>query len=104
VWAYPPLAQVVVEGKENLGSYLFNKRAATKRFCKICGVLVCSEITQFTKEEVAQMSEQMRAWYNSSKDLAMLNLRVINGLDVNKDLTTEKFDGYNHVQPLYVEP
>ncbi|KAI3331521.1 glutathione-dependent formaldehyde-activating enzyme [Xylariaceae sp. AK1471] len=103
VWSYQPHAQVVVEGKENLGLYLFNKRAAKKRFCKICGVPVCQETVQFSEEKVAQMPENMKKWYVGAKDLTSLNLRVIHGLNVG-DLNPKRFDGYNFIPPQYVEP
>jgi hypothetical protein len=83
--------------------YLFNKRAAKKMFCKICGVPVCQETVQFPEEKVAQMDENTKKWYEGSKDQTSLNLRVINGLDV-KDLSPNRFDGYNFIQPKYVEP
>ncbi|KAF2967896.1 hypothetical protein GQX73_g5722 [Xylaria multiplex] len=102
-WTYPPKAQVVTEGRGDLGVYLFNKNIASKKFCKICGVPVYSEAVQCTEEQVAQMDEGSRQWYTRSKDLIALNLRVINGLDV-KDLNATRFDGYTYIQPGYVEP
>ncbi|KAI1419403.1 glutathione-dependent formaldehyde-activating enzyme [Xylaria sp. FL1777] len=102
-WTYPPRAQVVVEGRQNLGVYLFNKKLATKNFCKTCGVPVFSEVVQCTDEQVAQFSEETRRWYSGSKDLTAFNLRVINGFNV-KDLNPTRFEGYTYIQPTYVEP
>ncbi|KAI0100611.1 glutathione-dependent formaldehyde-activating enzyme [Nemania sp. FL0031] len=100
-WAYPPHAQVVIEGKENLGAYYFGKKLAGKMFCKICGVPICSEAVQ--DAQVSQMDEATRKWYEGAQLGKAFNLRVINGLNVN-DLTAAHFDGYNYIQPKYVEP
>ncbi|RWA05046.1 hypothetical protein EKO27_g10059 [Xylaria grammica] len=102
-WAYPPKVQVIIEGRENLGEYYFNKKIASKRFCKTCGVPVCSEAAECTEEQVAQMDEASRQWYTRSKDLTAFNLRLINGLNVN-DLNPTRFDGYTFIKPGYVEP
>ncbi|KAI0914922.1 glutathione-dependent formaldehyde-activating enzyme [Ustulina deusta] len=102
-WAYPPCTQVVIEGRENLGVYAFNTKLAVKNFCKNCGVPICSEIKQGTDEEIAQLDEETRRWYNSSKGLMAFNLRVINGLNV-KDLNPKHLEGYAFIQPTYVEP
>ncbi|KAI8633339.1 glutathione-dependent formaldehyde-activating enzyme [Xylariaceae sp. FL1651] len=103
VWIYPHKTQVVVNGEENLKLYLSGKKAAGRMFCKICGVPVYTKVMQLTDEEVAAMNEAAQKWYLGSKDLIPLNLRVINGLNV-KDLKPNKFDGYNVIQPPYVEP
>ncbi len=93
----------MIEGRENLGVYAFNTKLAVKNFCKNCGVPICSEIKQGTDEEIAQLDEETRRWYNSSKGLMAFNLRVINGLNV-KDLNPKHLEGYAFIQPTYVEP
>ncbi|KAI3336760.1 glutathione-dependent formaldehyde-activating enzyme [Xylariaceae sp. AK1471] len=103
VWTYPHKTQVVIVGQENLGLYLFGKKSAGKTFCKICGVPVHNQMMQFTEEEIAAMSEATRKWCIGGKDLAPINLRLINDLNV-KDLNVDRFDGYAAIQPPYVEP
>ncbi|KAH8160072.1 hypothetical protein CIB48_g8170 [Xylaria polymorpha] len=102
-WTYQPHAQFVIEGKENLQEYFFGKRMAAKLFCKICGVPLYSEAAQLTEERIAEMDEATRKWYEGAKVIKALNLRVLDGLDVN-DLSPTRFDGYNFIQPGYVEP
>lgn len=76
---------------------------AAKLFCKICGVPLYSEAAQLTEERIAEMDEATRKWYEGAKVIKALNLRVLDGLDVN-DLSPTRFDGYNFIQPGYVEP
>ncbi|KAI8944916.1 glutathione-dependent formaldehyde-activating enzyme [Xylaria longipes] len=102
-WTYEPYAQFVTEGKENLQEYLFGKRLAVKLFCKICGVPIYSDAAQVTEEQIAAMDKNTRKWYERAKLLKAFNLRVLDGLDV-KDLSPTQFDGYNFIQPGYVEP
>ncbi|KAI1133107.1 glutathione-dependent formaldehyde-activating enzyme [Nemania abortiva] len=102
-WIYPPHTHIVIEGKENLGEYYFGKKLAGKRFCRTCGVPIFSEAVQATDEQIAQMDQATRKWYEGARLVKALNLRVINGLNVD-DLTTTHFDGYNYIQPGYVEP
>ncbi|KAI0457628.1 glutathione-dependent formaldehyde-activating enzyme [Xylaria acuta] len=102
-WIYQPHAQFVIEGREILQEYLFGKKVAAKLFCKICGVPICSETVQLTEEQVAEMDEETRKWYERATLHKALNLRVLDGLDV-KDLSPTQFDGYNFIQPGYVEP
>ncbi|KAK5634554.1 hypothetical protein RRF57_010267 [Xylaria bambusicola] len=102
-WTYPLREQVVIEGKENMGQYLFNKKIARKNFCKICGVVVSSDTVEATDEQVAQMSELSRGWYNRAKLTIAIGLRCINGLDV-QELKPDRMDGYSVIQPKYVEP
>ncbi|KAI1190440.1 glutathione-dependent formaldehyde-activating enzyme [Nemania serpens] len=102
-WIYLPHEQVVIEGGENLREYLFGKSIACKNFCKICGVVVSSKPVKLTDEQAAKLDEPTMKWYESAKAITAFNLRVINGLNV-KDLTPNHFDGYNFIQPGYVEP
>ncbi|KAI1115358.1 glutathione-dependent formaldehyde-activating enzyme [Nemania sp. NC0429] len=102
-WTYPYHEQVVIEGRENLGAYVLGKKLHTKKFCKICGVVVCSEPVKLSDEDAAKLDGPTGEWYESSKPITAFNLRVVNGLSV-KDLTPTLFDGYNIVKPAYVEP
>ncbi|KAI0966865.1 glutathione-dependent formaldehyde-activating enzyme [Xylaria arbuscula] len=102
-WTYPPRAQLVIEGRENLGVYFFGAKIVGKNFCKICGVPVCSETVQLSDEQVAQLDEKTREWYNGNNHLVAFNLRVVNGLSV-KDLNTKRFQGYRYIPGTYVEP
>jgi len=86
-----------------MGGYLFNKKGSKKCFCKTCGVVVIQEIAQIPDEVVAKMDEGSKKWYEGSKHLTPFNLRVLNDFDV-KELKADHFDGYNFIQPRYVEP
>lgn len=102
-WIYLPHAQIVIEGRENLGEYLFRQKIVSKLFCKICGVPICSEPAKISEEQVVQLDEETRGWYEKSKAVKGFNLRTISGLDV-KDLSPTRFNGYNFIQPGYTEP
>ncbi|KAI1178451.1 glutathione-dependent formaldehyde-activating enzyme [Nemania sp. FL0916] len=103
VWTYPKQTQVIIEGKENLGMYLFGLKSTGKTFCKVCGVPIHSQMMKFTEEELASKSEKEKDWILGGQSLAPVNLRIINDLDVN-DLNASRFDGYTAFQPPYVEP
>ncbi|KAJ8121876.1 hypothetical protein ONZ43_g1784 [Nemania bipapillata] len=102
-WTYPRHAQVTIEGRDNLTVYYLAKKVAGKRFCRICSIPITSEAVVATEERIAQMDPATRAWYETSITITALNLRVIDGLDVN-DLTTDRMNGYNIIKPGYVEP
>ncbi|KAI1175362.1 glutathione-dependent formaldehyde-activating enzyme [Nemania sp. FL0916] len=103
MWTYPAHAQVAVEGAENITEYFFNKKIASKKFCKICGIPVISEALQLSDDKVAQLDENTKKWYANARTIKAFNLRTVNGLNV-KELAPAHFDGYNFIQPGYVEP
>ncbi|KAI0535044.1 glutathione-dependent formaldehyde-activating enzyme [Xylaria digitata] len=103
VWIYSKKAQMVIEGKENLGRYLFGNKFTEKTFCNICGVPIHNELLEFTEEELAVRTKEERDWIVSGQDFAPVNLRIINGLDVN-DLNISQLHGWSVLQPPYVEP
>ncbi|KAI1824188.1 glutathione-dependent formaldehyde-activating enzyme [Xylaria intraflava] len=103
VWTYPHSAQVVIEGRENLRQYAFNEKIGTKLFCKTCGIPIGSDLAQFTDEKLAQMNPGFADWFRENRNQMPLNLRIFNGLDL-KDLVPQQIDGYNQIQPAYVEP
>lgn len=93
----------MIEGRENLGEYLFRHKIAGKLFCKVCGVPVCAEPAKLSDAEVAALDEGTRGWYEKSKAVKGFNLRTISGLDV-KDLSPTRLNGYTFIQPGYTEP
>ncbi|KAJ2989610.1 hypothetical protein NUW58_g3383 [Xylaria curta] len=103
VWIYPKKPQVVIEGKENLGMYLFGKKNVGKTFCKVCSVPIHNHMMEFSEEELATKSQEERDWVVGGQIFSPVNLRTINGLDVN-DLKVFQFQGYATLQPPYVEP
>ncbi|RWA04580.1 hypothetical protein EKO27_g10524 [Xylaria grammica] len=103
VWAYPKKPQIVIEGGENLSKYMFGNKYGRKTFCGICGVPIHNELVHFTDEELAAKPEKERDYIVGGLVFAPVNLRVINGLDVN-DLNVGRFHGYSASQPQYVEP
>ncbi|GAW17564.1 hypothetical protein ANO14919_070220 [Xylariales sp. No.14919] len=82
---------------------MFGNKYGRKTFCAICGVPIHNELVQFTNEELAAKSEKERDYIVGGLVFAPVNLRVINGLDVN-DLNVGRFHGYSASQPQYVEP
>ncbi|KAI0509352.1 glutathione-dependent formaldehyde-activating enzyme [Xylaria bambusicola] len=102
-WTYPRREQVAIEGKENLTQYIFNKNIAIKNFCKICGVVVSSNVADLTDEEADKLDPFTRGFYDQAKPNVAISLRFIDGLDV-QDLKPDRMDGYSMIQPGYVEP
>ncbi|KAI1386358.1 glutathione-dependent formaldehyde-activating enzyme [Hypoxylon trugodes] len=102
-WMYPKKDQVVIEGEDNLGVYLFNTKLFGKTFCKICGIPIHNQPQPITEEQFNNLPEGHRKWLKSGQDLMPINLRTIDGLDVD-DLNVVHYDGYNKNPPRYVEP
>ncbi|KAI0014357.1 glutathione-dependent formaldehyde-activating enzyme [Xylariaceae sp. FL0662B] len=102
-WIYPPKEQVVIEGEENLALYVWGEKLWGKTFCKICGVPVHNVLQTISEEQVAKMTENAKKWTVGAAHLKPINLRLFDGVNV-KDLNVGKIDGYNIVQPQYVEP
>ncbi|KAI3330700.1 glutathione-dependent formaldehyde-activating enzyme [Ustulina deusta] len=103
VWTYPQKSQVVIEGKENLGMYLFGRKTSGKTFCKICGVPIHNEVMKFTEEELATKTGKEKDWILGGQSLAPVNLRIINDFDV-ENLNAIQFQGYSVHQPPYINP
>ncbi|KAI1278157.1 glutathione-dependent formaldehyde-activating enzyme [Xylaria sp. FL0933] len=103
VWTYPEKLQVVIEGKENLAMYTFGRKTSGKTFCKICSIPIHNEVLKFTDEELAAKTKEDRDWILGGQNLAPVNLRIINNLDVS-DLNVSRFQGYTAWHPPYVEP
>lgn len=103
VWLYPKKDQVVIEGEENLTTYLFNSMLWGKTFCKICGVPIHNKCEPITEEELNGMPEDRRNFIKGGQALTPINLRIFNDLNV-EDLNVVQFDGYNKNLPMYVEP
>ncbi|KAI1105858.1 glutathione-dependent formaldehyde-activating enzyme [Jackrogersella minutella] len=103
VWLYPKKNQVVIEGKENLGVYLFNTKVFGKTFCKICGIPVHNEPQPISEERMNELEEGQRNFLNGSMDIEPINLRLFDDLNVN-DLNVAHYDGYNKNPSRYVEP
>ncbi|KAI0899694.1 glutathione-dependent formaldehyde-activating enzyme [Annulohypoxylon nitens] len=102
-WIYPTKEQVVLEGEDNLGVYLFNTKLFGKTFCKTCGIAVHNQRQPISEEQLDAMPEGMRNWVKGSFGLMPINLRLFNDLNI-KDLNVGQFDGYNQTQPRFVEP
>ncbi|KAI0888927.1 glutathione-dependent formaldehyde-activating enzyme [Annulohypoxylon maeteangense] len=103
VWSYPQKDQIVIEGEDNLGVYLFNTKLFGKTFCKTCGIAVHNHVLPISEEQFNQMPEAMQKFVESSKSVKPINLRLFNDLNV-RDLNVGQFDGYNQTLPRYVEP
>ncbi|KAI1210860.1 glutathione-dependent formaldehyde-activating enzyme [Annulohypoxylon truncatum] len=103
VWFYPQKEQVVIEGEDNLGVYLFNTKLFGKTFCKTCGIAVHNQRQPITEEQLKELPEGMQNFARGGQNLTPINLRLFNDLDI-KNLNVAQFDGYNTTLPRYVEP
>ena len=104
IWIYPKPEQVIVEGKENLVNYSMGRGIMLKPFCKICGIPISNCANDGLSEaEVAALSDEAKMWHGRASKAAPINLRTINGLDLDV-LNTERIDGFNIILPKYVNP
>ncbi|KAH9891504.1 glutathione-dependent formaldehyde-activating enzyme [Xylariomycetidae sp. FL2044] len=105
-WIYPHNANLsIVGGEDTLTTYGFNSGRALKRFCRICGIYVYNLSKNLnTPEELAALSEERREWVLRMMDCTPVNLRLIDGVDVRKDVSPVKMDGYSQIKEPYVEP
>ena len=105
IWIYPKTEQVAVQGKEHLTKYAFGRKIVSKAFCKTCGVCMYNAAADLSDEEYNALSDEFKGWVDSTRTLCVLNLRVLNGYDV--DEIREKIDkvtGGSEVEPRYVNP
>ncbi|KAI5868532.1 glutathione-dependent formaldehyde-activating enzyme [Durotheca rogersii] len=103
VWIYPAKEQVVTEGEENLAVYLSGTRLFGKSFCTTCGIQVHNLMQPVSEEDIENMPQGQADFIRSSFPIQPINLRVFNDVDVH-DLNVQQFDGYNIIEPRYVEP
>ncbi|KAI1377800.1 glutathione-dependent formaldehyde-activating enzyme [Hypoxylon crocopeplum] len=103
VWLYPLKEQVEIQGEDNLKIYLFGSKLLGKSFCKTCGTMIHNQLQPVTEEQISKMPEAQATFIKGAMPLQPINLRVFNDLNV-KDMDVGLFDGYNIVQPRYVEP
>jgi len=103
VWVYPHKSQVAVEGKENLSFYAFGRKHWLKSFCKICGSQLQNQQAPITEEELSALPEGQQKWLREKKDITPTNLRIFSDLYVN-DLKTAKNNGWEKIDPQYVNP
>jgi hypothetical protein len=83
MWMYPEANQIVLQGEDNLGRYLFGVKHLYKTFCKTCGVQFTNDWRDLNEEEVAAMDPQKRQFYQNANHFRPLNLRVLNNVDLS---------------------
>lgn len=102
-WIYPKNEYVAIEGRENLSNYLMGRQITLKGFCKVCGVVIQSKPADLTEEQVAALPEGPRKWYGFGKVYHVINAKTLNGVDL-EPLKVKKIDGWNIVEPKYINP
>jgi hypothetical protein len=102
-WIYPKNEHVAMEGAENLSHYLMGRQLTPKGFCKTCGVVIQSKPADLTEEQIAALPEGTGKWFNFSKAYRAINAKILNGVDLGP-LNVKKIDGWNIVEPKYVNP
>ncbi|KAH8647801.1 glutathione-dependent formaldehyde-activating enzyme [Xylariales sp. PMI_506] len=103
VWIYPQNEYVSIDGEANLTTYFFGKRVSRKRFCKTCGIAICSNAIELPEHVVETLPEQAKFWYKSGRTRTAVNLRALDGVDVGT-LNVTRNDGWNQIKPEYVNP
>ncbi|KAM0275888.1 hypothetical protein ACHAQH_007320 [Verticillium albo-atrum] len=84
IWVWPMREQVVLFGDEkNIGRYEFGTRNMGKMFCRICSVHMTNLASEKSEEELAAMSDEERGYFEGGKARHPVNLRVIDGLDLD---------------------
>lgn len=75
-----------------------------KPFCKVCGIPISNFVNDgLSEDEIAALSPEARMWHGKASECTPINIRIINGLDIDS-LNTEKMDGFNIIKPGYVNP
>ncbi|ORY63161.1 glutathione-dependent formaldehyde-activating enzyme [Pseudomassariella vexata] len=103
IWIYPNADQVVFEGDENLTIYKMGLGMYGKSFCKICGVPIHNRPETLTEEQIAALPEEPRKWFTWGKNMSIINVRVLEGVDL-KELNVKQMDGWNAAKQSYVNP
>ncbi|EGY13979.1 uncharacterized protein VDAG_00661 [Verticillium dahliae VdLs.17] len=84
IWVWPMREQVVLFSDEkNISRYEFGKKNMGKMFCRICSVHMTNFAAEKSEEELAAMSGEERAYFEGGKARHPVNLRVIDGLDLD---------------------
>ncbi|KAG7040154.1 glutathione-dependent formaldehyde-activating enzyme [Colletotrichum scovillei] len=106
IWVYPQDESVDLIGEEkDIGRYKFSHHILWKSFCKICGVFLTNNHNILTKEEHDALSENAKFWHNKSKGGTPVNVRVLDGIELEHlRQISVKFDGKNVHQPPYSHP
>jgi hypothetical protein len=103
IWTYPKKEQVVLNGWDNIADYRMGKGIMSKKFCKTCGVHISNMSAPLSQEEENALPDDTRYWYEGSKTMFPLNVRVLNGFDPSP-LPISRFDGLTQIKPEYVNP
>ncbi|KAK0716179.1 glutathione-dependent formaldehyde-activating enzyme [Lasiosphaeris hirsuta] len=104
IWVFPKREQIVVQGRENLGTYQFAAGVVVKTFCKTCGVNVTNEAAELNEKQLAALQDFMREFHAGQKLQCGLNLRVLNDYNV-KDIKEPSRSTFTaNIEPLYVNP
>ncbi|KAK7428060.1 hypothetical protein QQZ08_005492 [Neonectria magnoliae] len=105
IWVWPRRELVVLHGDpDDIGRYFCASKLIGKTFCKKCGVQMTNEPAALADEEIAAMSEERRKTWDMVSPMHPVNLRILNGIDLNdfKD-KIQKMEGANY-PPLYENP
>lgn len=105
IWIYPKIHQVSITGLDNCTRYAFGRRIVAKAFCRTCGVCICNTAADMSREEYDALSDESKGWVDASRRFCVLNLRVLNGWDLDQIRDKiERFSGGKEVEPRYVNP
>jgi hypothetical protein len=97
------VAQVVIQGEENLEHWQFAYKLGSKNFCRTCGVFVSNSFNDLTEERIAELPETYHDWARRAQPLHPVNVRVLDDVDL-ACLNVQRFDGKEIIKPGYVNP
>ncbi|KAF4333072.1 glutathione-dependent formaldehyde-activating enzyme [Fusarium beomiforme] len=106
IWVWPRREHVVLHSDSNdIGRYFFkDSTLLAKTFCKKCGTQLTNEPVLQSDEAIAAMSDSDRKLYEMISPLHPVNLRVLEGVDLNEIAgKVQKLPGA-HRPPKYVNP
>lgn len=104
IWLYTARDQIVLQGEENLGKYGFGYGVLQKTFCKTCGVNITNQTLDLSDEEVKGLPEKAYKRWKFMSEWRPVNLRVLDGFDVEEIKTPEKLTHGVDFEPKYVYP
>ncbi|KAK0715635.1 Mss4-like protein [Lasiosphaeris hirsuta] len=104
IWIYPKTHQLALTGADNLTGYAFSNKVWRKMFCKICGTHMMTDWNvAMTNEEFATLPAEVRAYHDPKREYRPFNVRVLIEFDPLA-LKTKRFDGWDELEPKYVNP
>ncbi|KAI0155264.1 glutathione-dependent formaldehyde-activating enzyme [Xylariaceae sp. FL1272] len=92
-----------LEGLDNTTQYSMGSGTFARSHCKTCGVVISNKSVPVSEEARAAMPDMAKQWYERGLDNWSLSARVLNDVSI-EEVKPQRVDGWNFIQPMYVNP